>query len=225
MSPTCASVIDERGHGPMLLFEAVVDGTLPCLAQLPWLTPYTAAFYNMGLLQGDSHVALGPFWARAGRCSASDVEQLNFFRAAKEAAQPSGQAPPFYTYGLAVTIGASEVFSYALPPAQPAAYADLVVSSQKVLATGGVELLISHARDVDNFPTYAPDARTYRKFASPTMPLRLLVGTLDPQTPFGLGKWFVDGLGLPKDSLVAVPWAVHGTVRCNVCVCVCWACL
>ena len=60
--------------------------------QLPWLTPYTAAFYNMGLLQGDSHVALGPFWARAGRCSASDVEQLNFFRAAKEAAQPSGQA-------------------------------------------------------------------------------------------------------------------------------------
>jgi hypothetical protein len=212
LSPTCAAVLDERGHGPKLLMEAVVDGTLPCLEQLPWLTPYQAAFYNMQLLQGDSHVALGPFWARAGRCSASDVEQLNFFNAAKEAAQPSGQAPPFYTYGLSVTIGASEVFSYAVPPAKPGTYADLVVSSQKAFATGGVELLIAHTRDVDGFPTYVPDARTYRKFASPKMPLKVLVGTLDPQTPFGLGKWFVDGLGLEQDALVAVPWAVHGTV-------------
>ena len=230
LSATCSASVDgPTAQAAGFLMDAVVDGSLPCLAELPWLTPYRAAAYNLAMIQGPQHVVLAPFWARVGRCSASDVEQLNFFHATQEAQSGSGPAAPLYTYGAAVAIGASEVFSFAAPdggnasddaPHPPPSYAQLEASSQRVFATAGVELLVAHARDVDALPLYAPDARTYRRFARPAalnggagLPLAVLVGTLDPQTPFGLGPWFVRGLGLSTgDALVAVPYATHGTV-------------
>ena len=218
-----AATATTTAHAAAFLMDAVVDGSLPCLAQLPWLTPYRAAMYNTAMLQGAQHVCLGPFWARVDRCDASDVEQLNHFHAGQEAAAAEGgPAPPLYSYGAAVNIGASEVFSFAseAPAYQPPTYAQLELSSQRVFATAGVELLAAHARDVDDLPRYTPDARTYRRFANlsaasgaPGVPLKILVGTLDPQTPAGLGPWFARGLGLdPADAVVAVPYACHGTV-------------
>merc|ERR1712185_434472 len=111
-----AGTATTTAHAAAFLMDAVVDGSLPCLSELPWLTPYRAAAYNLAMIQGPQHVVLAPFWARVGRCGASDVEQLNFFHAAQEAAAAQGgPAPPLYTYGAAVAIGASEVFSFAAP--------------------------------------------------------------------------------------------------------------
>jgi hypothetical protein len=39
----------------------------------------------------------------------------------------------------------------------------------------------------------------------------ILVGSLDPQTPQGLGVWFQNGLG-KNAKLVTVPYALHGTL-------------
>ena len=211
LSPTCLAQLDIDAHAPGFLMDSVIDGSLPCLESLPWLTPYAAASYNIQMLQGPQHVVLGPFWARVQRCSESDIEQLNYYHSMQEASEPSGLEPPFYTYGISVAIGSSEVYSFAEAPYMAATYDEQSFASQRTFATAGVELLLSHARDVEGFPTYVPDPRTYRKFAQPTMPLQLLVGTLDPQTPYGLGPWFADGLG-DASSLVTVPYATHGTV-------------
>ena len=73
LSPTCAARMDRAGHAAAFLMDAVTDGSLPCLAQLPWMTPYRAALCNLAMLQGPQHVVLGPFWARVGRCSPSDA--------------------------------------------------------------------------------------------------------------------------------------------------------
>ena len=87
-----------------------------------------------------------------------------------------------------------------------------MAQTDRLFATAGVEMLVSRARDVSKFPTYVPNAATYRKFASPTVPLLLLAGTLDPQTPHGLGAWYAKGLG-ENATLVTVPYAAHGTTN------------
>ena len=91
-----------------------------------------------------------------------------------------------------------------------------VAQTARLFATGGVETLVSFALDATpapgGFPRYTPVAATHRKFATPAVPLYVLVGTLDPQTPHGLGAWYARGLG-PKATLVTVPYAAHGTTN------------
>lgn len=154
-----------------------------------------------------AHVLLGPFWARVARCSDSDVEQLNYFDAAQKHGLQPGQVPPVYNYGLAIIIGTSELYSFAGDRAL--SYSNQVVQASR-LFTSGAELVVSYARD-NGFPRYTPNPTTYKKFATPNVPLLLLVGTLDPQTENGLGAWFVDGLGA-NATLTTVPYAAHGTV-------------
>ena len=103
------------------------------------------------------------------------------------------------------------MYSFAAPP-KATIYNLQVAQTDRLFATAGVEMLVSRARDVAKFPTYVPNAATYRKFASPTVPLLLLVGTLDPQTPHGLGPWYAKGLG-QNATLVTVPYAAHGTTN------------
>jgi len=109
-SATCERRLGAVAHTPRFLMDAIIDGTLPCLAELPWLTQHRAALYtNFMTASQYAHILMGPFWARVERCSASDVEQLNFFNTQRQALEPSAPKPPFYSYGLSIIIGASEV--------------------------------------------------------------------------------------------------------------------
>ena len=212
-SPTCRRRLGEPAHTPRLVMDAIVDGTLPCLAKLPWLTQQRAAAYTAFMAASQfAHVLMGPFWDRLSRCSASDVDQLNFFDAYRQALEPSGPIPPAYNYGLSLLIGTSELYSYAVPPAAPLTYEQQVAQSTRRLSSAGVELLVSYARDVSKVPLYPPHPAIYRRFAILKAPLLMLVGTLDPQTPHGLGRWFAAGLG-PNTRLVTVPFAAHGTLN------------
>jgi len=109
-SATCERRLGTAAHMPLYLMDAIIDGTLPCLAELPWLTQHRAALYtNFMTASQYAHILMGPFWARVERCSTSDVEQLNFFNTQRQALEPSAPKPPFYSYGLSIIIGASEV--------------------------------------------------------------------------------------------------------------------
>ena len=59
---------------------------------------------------------------------------------------------------------------------------------------------------------YTPSSITAEKYATPTVPVLVLVGTLDPQTPHGLGSWYASRLG-PMAHRVTVPYAAHGTTN------------
>lgn len=215
-SAYCASRIGAMGHLPHLVMDAITDGSLPCLKQLPWLSQYTASIYAASLtLNGPAHPLHAPFWWRLYRCSASDVQQLNFLHNYKTSTNGAPAAPE-YSYGLAVLIGSSEVYSYAGGPGGPGGvpFNQQANQTSRQLTDATPQTLLSFARDGGSTPIarYTPNPATAMKFASPKVPVLVLVGTLDPNTPHGLGPWIVDGLG-SNARLLTVPYSAHGTVN------------
>lgn len=221
-SATCAARIGAMGQLPRYVMDAIIDGSLPCLARLPWLSQHVAATYAASMtLGGPSHVAHAPFWWRLYRCSDSDVQQLNVLRAYHLASEVA-PSPPEYSYALSVIIGSSEVYSFAGAPGGSGglSYAEQVTLTSRVLADATPQTLVAFARDGPSgdgsgaVPRYAPNPATYMRIATPSVPTLVLVGTLDPNTPHGLGPWLVAGLGA-NAALVTVPYSAHGTVAYN----------
>jgi len=83
--------------------------------------------------------------------------------------------------------------------------------SSRLFAPSGASMSVEYSR-TKGWPLYNPNPATFRRFAQPDIPVIILSGTLDPNTPHGLGTWFQMGLG-PNATLVTVPYAAHGTVN------------
>ncbi len=64
----------------------------------------------------------------------------------------------------------------------------------------------------DKWPTFKRDEYA-NTFAATDVPVLLLNGTLDPQTPDFYAKAMFDGLKAPNKRLVLMPGAAHGTVN------------
>ena len=220
-SQLCSQYLGAMGHLPKLVLDSIVDGTLPCLSQIAWLNSssgqhWTSTFSFTLSASDPFHPFLGPFWFRLYRCSPSDVEQLNHFYQVRMAVEFAAQSPLDYSYGLAVTIGTSEVYSLAGPRALT--YDQQVQESSRLLSEGSGQFVTSYARDVSNVPLYVPNPATFFKFAHPSVPVLILVGTMDPNTEQGLGPWLQNGLG-GNATLLTVPYSAHGTVNpSNLCV-------
>lgn len=222
LSPLCANKTGLMGQIPRLVMDSVVDRTLPCLERLPWLSQRVAATYSSFMtLNQTAHVLMAPFWFRLYRCTDSDVSQLNTFhvrmtgrrRGRREVSVANDandtSATPFveYAIGLAVNIGASEVYSYG-SRSLALNYSEQVLLTSRVFADASPELQVSFARQF--WPLYTPHSETYMRFARPTVPVIVMVGTLDPNTPHGNGIWLANGLG-DNATLITVPFAAHGT--------------
>jgi pimeloyl-ACP methyl ester carboxylesterase len=213
ISSTCAAKTGVMGQIPRLVMDSIVDGTLPCLAKLPWLNQRVAASYSSFMtLNQTAHVLLGPFWYRLYRCSESDIAQLTTFHSGMQQRhrRDTGAVPEFreYANGLAINIAASEVYSYG-SEALALNYSQQVLLTSRVFADATPELIASFAREF--WPRYVPNPETYMKFARPHVPVHVQVGTLDPNTPHGNGPWLVRALG-PAANLTTVPYAAHGTL-------------
>jgi pimeloyl-ACP methyl ester carboxylesterase len=214
-SSYCASRIGvAEGHLPRLVMDAIVDGTLPCLKQLPWLNQHRASVLAAGLtLSSATHSLAAPFWYRLYRCSPSDVVQLNYFNAFKESTDQAPQ-PPQYSYGLSVIISSNEFYSYAGGVGGPngMSYSQQVNQTARLLADATPQTMAAFARDSGSgVPRYTPNAATAMKVAQPSVPLLITVGTLDANTPQGMGLWLANALG-SNARLLTIPYATHGTV-------------
>lgn len=213
ISPLCANRTGLMGQIPRLVMDAVLDGTLPCLKKLPWLNQRVAATYSSFMtLNQTAHALIAPFWYRLYRCSDSDAAQLNVFHGqmrAQRTRRQDANSTVFseYSVGLAVNIGASELYSYG-NRALALNYSQQMLLTSRVFADATPELVTSFAREF--WPMYTPNSQTYMTFARPTIPVMVTVGTLDPNTPHGNGPWLVNGLGKTA-RLITVPFAAHGT--------------
>jgi pimeloyl-ACP methyl ester carboxylesterase len=202
-------------HIPKLVMDAIIDGTLPCLRNISWLNDTSGQFWASqyansctgGSDRATSHITEGPFWFRLHRCSASDIEQLNFFNNYEQAILYYSPPAEDYSLGAAVNIAVSEVYSYSKSPLD---YTRQVQRSSRMFADSGVELMISYARNVTEFPIYQVNPSVYMKFFQPKVPVLILVGTYDANTENGLGAWFQEGLG-SMATLLNVPYNSHVT--------------
>ena len=213
-SSVCQNYLGVQGLIPQLVMQAVYDRTLPCLQYLPWLNAsdrivLTAEFTNFMTGYMTAQPMLGPFWYRLYRCSASDVEQLNHFYSVRiSQIYPNLDNVLDYSYGLGMNIGSNEVYSF-LPEDEALNYQQAIFTSNLLFSAGPYS--IPYAIYESKFPRYTPNPQTYMKFANVSIPILILVGTLDSNTIQGLGVWFQNGLG-NTSRLITVPYATHGTV-------------
>jgi pimeloyl-ACP methyl ester carboxylesterase len=216
-SSVCNAALGEMGDLPQLVMEAVYDQTLPCLQYLPWLNAtdrniLTGEFTNFMTATQSAQPLLAPFWYRLYRCSASDVEQLNYYYSVRiKQLYPNLMSVYDYSYGLGVNIAVNELYSFQ-PKNQSITYKEQVFLTNVMFADGGGQLTNSYALYESNFPSYPHNPNTYLKFANVSVPVLILVGTLDPNTIQGLGLWFHNGLG-NTSQLITVPYATHGTAN------------
>lgn len=211
-SSVCEGYIGSPAHLPRLVMDAIIDGTLPCIQKVPWLSASTgqirAATYTNHLTSIEA--LLAPFWLRLYRCSDSDVTELIQFDSVRQAEIGATSDPIDFSFGLGTNIMVNELYSFGTSSVQTLTYDQQLVATGRVLSTGCGELAHSYAKYKFPWPKYTPNPETYLKFASPTYPVLILVGTLDSNTENGLGKWFKDGLG-SFATLLHVPYANHGT--------------
>lgn len=179
LSSTCNEKLAENGHLPRLVMDAILDGTLPCLQQLPWLNSdeghFLARSYSSYMVgYQDAHPLMAPFWYRMYRCSPSDVQQLNHFHKYRAPSFWSSPSNSVFSFGLAHNIGCSEVYSFAGDKALT--YDQQVQQVSRMFSEGGGNTDVSFVRDVGQFPLYTPRPETYLKFAQPKVPVIILSG-------------------------------------------------
>ena len=216
-SVSCLKHMGIVPHSPRLLMDDIIDGTLPCMAKLKWVSQLVVSSIMQQMLTSpNGRVAMGPFWWRLHRCSASDVEQLDFYYRTHWRWEVPPPNPADYSLGLAMAVATSELYSFA-PPGQELDYDFQVRYTGRLFASAGVQLSVSYGISVDHWPRYTVNPTVFRKFAKPTMPVLILVGTMDPNTEYGLGSVFQEGLseGNPSANVVlgTVPYANHGTLE------------
>jgi pimeloyl-ACP methyl ester carboxylesterase len=215
-SDICKSYLGDTANIPQMTKDAIIDGSLPCLSQLSWLAAengnFLTSMYNNFMNPNYNKALQGPFWYRLFRCSASDVEQLNFFHAARQAEMNSWEHsdPLVYSQGYAINVGAADLFSNAGADAK--SYDKVVEDNVRNFVVEGGDLTVSFARSESNWPV--PVAHEIsRTYANPTAPLHILVGTLDANTPVGQAYWMRQRMSSDADvSIHIVPYAHHGIV-------------
>ena len=208
-STVCRGHLGDRAHLARYTMDQIIDETLPCLSKLPWLQQADGhlliSFWSNILSSGEDNVKmLGPFWKRLQRCSDSDVVQLNFFRGLT-LTPPPPQSTSDYSYFVATVSAVADLYSRA-PAAKVLTYADQVIRSSRAMTDAGPEYTLSLARET--YPVFPPSP-FYMKYANPSMPVLVMVGTFDCNTPNGLGVYMSSGLG-KNAQLVNVPFASHG---------------
>lgn len=211
-SAACQMHLGALGHIPRLVMDAIVDGSLPCLKNLTWLTHQRAANLNGGFMYGGDMTDGGgfilqpAFWWRLYRCSDSDVQQLTAFNNYKLATAGTSSAT-FFSYSLGMLVAANELYSSA---AAPLTYAQQLNFSARLFADQG-PLAIALAREPGNGARYTPNATSYGKYPNISAPILITVGTLDTNTPHGFGVWLRKNLG-SNANLVTLPNMGHGTL-------------
>ena len=220
VSATCMKYLDTMAQSPRLLMDSIIDGTLPCLANLPWLNQFSMSVIVDTLVKGgpDGFAALGPFWWRLNRCSESDVIQLNNYYETQYHTDGPSPEPADYSVAIALIVGSSELYSFA-PRGQELDYDFQVSFSSRLMSFAMVQFFLSYAIQKMNFPRYTVRPELYRTYAKPTVPVLILVGTFDSNTMYGLGPIFQAGLSANNPNanvvLATVPYSPHGTLGPN----------
>lgn len=220
-SSVCAEYVGYMGHIPKLVNDAIIDGTLPCKSKLSWLNnpSYGGATYWTQLLannleSGQNQAGLSPFWYRLYRCSNSDVDQLNYlYNQVHTALFSYAPTSVEYSFGVAIIIGASELYSYA--GNNSLTYQQQLIVGPRNLASAMVNYIVAYALQ-QNFPVYTPNPLYFKKFFTPSYPVLILVGTFDANTENGLGTWLktaLDNNAPGKTTLLNVPYTCHISVN------------
>jgi len=147
---------------------------------------------------------------RLKRCDPDvDVPTLKYFFSIMLASENVTQmCVPTFSQLLQDNIGFSELWAVNL---SSATYDQLYAMFNKTyMATGGY--LMAKTLEISQYPRYTPDAY-FNKAPKPQVPVLLLNGNLDAQTPLQSARWQVENMNSPTNTrLIEIPYALHATV-------------
>jgi hypothetical protein len=135
----------EMGHLAWLVRDQITNGILPCTKKLSWLNrtghgQYWSAIYSNSFTgtQPANKALLAPYYYRLYRCNEQDVKDLEFLNEYKQKTAYEPTLARDYSYGLAVNVAASEMYSFAGSEALDYTYTKK--QSFRLLSEGGAEL-------------------------------------------------------------------------------------
>ena len=154
-------------------------------------------------------VHLPALYYRLARCESADVRAL--YLANLLMVQKGGRVSDTDKLGsgsLGNTIAVSEFLSFDHETSE-----ELAARDASLLATISLGYRTVRAKEL-GWPLYPTD-EFYRQWASRHVPMLMLNGTLDLQTPHDVAALAADHLNGPHQYWVTVPWANHGVITAS----------
>lgn len=150
-------------------------------------------------------LAVGPFFYRLERCSVQDIQAISYFINNVVNKKPSFPPPPSKKSAiLGLQIVRSELLSKPLPSAE-----ELKKKDKSYIIADRVGLLSAEA--IEHIKPVPPD--TYvGKTAKTSIPMLMMNGSMDPQTPLEPARAMEKAFTGPFQTFVAIPYAAHGVV-------------
>ncbi len=189
------------------LYRRLGEGHCPAVAA-DGLDPATLRRALAALLTDWSlRAAIPAVVYRFDRCAAGDVAALRVFLGRLRGGGPPGtaMAEPLFSLVLNRHIGLSEMWG---DPALDAA--ELARWEARLLVSTGSSVTSARARP--SWPTYPPD-RYAGAWAHTDVPMLMMNGSLDPQTPLSIARLAADHFDGPRQRFVRVPGAAHGVIQ------------
>jgi pimeloyl-ACP methyl ester carboxylesterase len=201
---TCAAHLGPDASSKLAAIYAQLDAGACPAATAAGLTRTTLrhAFAQM-LYHWDQRVLIPPIAYRLGRCAAKDIPVLQHFGAVVNAPATVASLEGFST-ALAFHIGLSELWDD--PSPGPDAYR---TQEAMQLISNGVGARMSAVHDA--WPRTPHDAY-FGSWATTTVPMLLLGGSLDPATPLAYEHGAMTAFAGPNQTFVSVPRAGHNVL-------------
>ena len=186
----------KNGHCPQLADAGITPGVLQNMV-------FTLGRY------WDLRVHLPALYYRLNRCESADVRALYLANLLMVGGGGGQTATGRLGSGcLGNTIAVSEFLSY-----QHQSSDELAELDESLLATISLGYRTALAEEL-GWPSYRTD-EYYRSWASRYVPMLMLNGTLDLQTPHDVAHLAAEHLNGPNQYWVTVPWANHGVITAS----------
>lgn len=211
--PFCSSVFNGKNPYAVMdsMYSAVRAGKHKCGNELQITQTQLASRLSMVLTDFDLRVLIPPVVFRMERCSAADVDALKQFFGFINEVHMQMKDDTSMLRVLGDNILLSEMWYGTDPSKTPPSVEELQrISDEAFFATYGPPSL---AAEYDGWDRYSPNATYYNLYPKISIPLALLNGDLDPQTPYfwaATASRKITEIGT-KHSFITVPRSTHCT--------------
>lgn len=160
--------------------------------------------FAMFLLSDEGRIFIPPIIYRLERCNENDTEILTLmFEYILSEIEQQIENRGNFTSILTFNIILSELWNGADPTDPGPSYRELVTIAKDYYFSSG--LTTEFRRWWDDWNKYEVNEEFYNKFADPSMPMLLLNGDLDPQTPYELAIHSAEQYGANIDDNINIP--------------------
>ncbi|KAH3764241.1 alpha/beta hydrolase fold [Pelomyxa schiedti] len=205
-----ASLFDKLLNNATTCFDQLSQPLPPLFSSPSSIKQGLNALFQQWLFSQTNRILIPPTIFRLTRCSTTDISALNYLMSTLSQSLVSTPYGPNYAYEdnpLALNIIQSEMLSLKLPPPT---LEQIITGESSLYFTGGSS--VSNRMWYDYWDRYTPDEYANNLPSVSGLPLLMLNGNLDPQTPLYFAEEVYNHYAGPTVTFEIVNAAVHCTI-------------